>query len=75
MCFIVLLIFGCVLHSSYRVADSSLCIAFILSLCAYFIVHCMGLVFCWYLIVHCMGFIVLLVFDCVLHGFRCFVDI
>ena len=33
------------------------------------------LLLCWYLSVYCIGFIVMLVFDCVLHDLYCIVDI
>ena len=49
MGFVVLLIFGSVLHRFYRFVDISLCVAWVS-------------VFCGYLVVYCMGFIALLVY-------------
>ena len=62
MVFVVLIIFGCVLHGFYRFVDIWLCVAWVLS-CS------------WYSIVCCMGLVVLLIFDYVLNGSHRFVDI
>ena len=69
MGFIALLVFACVLYGFYGFVDIWLCAAWVLSVCLYLIVCCMGFSVLMTFGCVCMGFIVLLIFHCGWHGF------